>query len=140
MASIQTQQDLQSAILHLEQRQLLEKNAMQKYYNELYENLQPAHLLKNAINEISNADELKKDMLKAAVALAIGYLAKKIIETYVIKSRNPLATGIEAILQIVISGWVAKNGTILKDIAIYFFKTILQRTQHQLALKPVENH
>ena len=34
MESIQTKQDLQSAILHLEQRQLLEKNAMQKIWKE----------------------------------------------------------------------------------------------------------
>lgn len=74
-------------------------------------------------------------MLKAAVALAIGFLARKIIETYVVKSRTPVAVAIETILQIVISGWVAKNGNILKDIALYFFKTILQRKQ-QLLLPP----
>ena len=131
MESIQTKQDLQSAILHLEQRQLLEKNAMQKYYQESYEYMRPVNLLKTAINEITHADELKKDMLKAAVALAIGFLARKIIETYVVKSRTPVAIAIETILQIVISGWVAKNGNILKDIALYFFKTILQRKQQQ---------
>lgn len=51
MESIQTKQDLQSAILHLEQRQLLEKNAMQKYYQESYEYMRPVNLLKTAINK-----------------------------------------------------------------------------------------
>ena len=133
MTTIETQQSLEDAILHLEQKQLLEKNALAKHYHELYENLQPVNLLKSAITEISDADELKKDMLKAAVALAIGYLAKKIIETYVIKSRTPLALGLETVLQIIISGMVAKNGTILKNIALYFFKTILQHKQKQLS-------
>lgn len=138
MASIQTQQDLDNAILHLEQRQLLEKNAMQKHYHEVYENLQPVNLLKNAIDEISDANELKKDMLKAAVALAIGYMAKKIIQTYLVKSRTPLALGIETLLQIIISGIVAKNGNIFKDIVLYFFRTILQHKQKQLSLSTGE--
>ena len=133
MATIQTKQELQDAILHLEQRQLLEKNALEKHYHEVYENLQPVNLLKTAINEISDADELKKDMLKAAVALAIGYIAKKIIQTYLVKSRTPLALGIETLLQMVISGIIAKNGNLFKDIALYFFRTILQHKQKQLS-------
>ena len=47
MESLQTKQDLQNAILHLEQRQLLEKNAMQLHYREAQEYLQPSNLLKN---------------------------------------------------------------------------------------------
>lgn len=134
MESLQTKQDLQNAILHLEQRQLLEKNAMQLHYREAQEYLQPSNLLKNAITEITTATDLKKDMLKAAIALAIGYIAKKIVETYVLKTRTPLTIAVETILQIVISGWVAKNGTILKDVAVYFFKTILQHRQQQQQL------
>lgn len=138
MAVIQTQKELQNAIEHLEQRQLLEKNAIEKYYHESYEYLKPVNFFQNVIKEISDADALKKDMLKAAIALTIGFLAKKIIETYVIKSKSPLATGIETVIQIIISGWVAKNGTILKDIIIYFFKTILQYRQKQLLLTSAE--
>lgn len=138
MVAIQTKQELQSAILHLEQRQLLEKNTLEKHYHEVYENLQPVNLLKNAISEITDADELKKDMLKAAVALAIGYIAKKIIQTYLVKSRTPLALGIETLLQIVISGIIAKNGNLFKDVALYFFRTILQHKQKQLSLPASE--
>ncbi len=135
MTTIQTQEDLQNAILHLEQRQSIAKIAAQKHFDESYEMLKPVNLLKSAISEISDADELKKDMLKAAVALAIGYITKKIIQTYLVKSRTPLAVGIETLLQIVISGFVAKNGNLFKDVALYFFRTILQYKQKQLSLE-----
>lgn len=133
METIQTKQDLQSAIMQLEKKQLLEKNSIQQYFQESYEYIKPENLLKTAISEIFHADQLKKDMLKAAIALAIGFIARKIIETYVIKSRTPLAIALESILQIVISGIVAKNGNIFKEIALYFFRTILQHKQKQIS-------
>ena len=134
MATIQTQEDLLNAISHLEQRQLLEKSAVQKHFDESYESLQPVNLLNSALTEINDTNNLKKDMLKAAIALAIGYIAKKIIQTYLIKSRSPLAIGIENLLQVIISGIIAKNGNLFKDIALYFFKTILQHKQKQLSV------
>lgn len=133
METIQTKQDLQSAILQLEKKQLLEKNSIQQYFQESYNYIKPANLLKTTISEITHADQLRKDMLKAAIALAIGFIARKIIETYVIKSRTPLAIALESIIQIVISGIVAKNGNIFKEIALYFFRTILQHKQKQIS-------
>lgn len=133
MDTIQTQDELQNAILHLEQRQLMEKSILQKHFEESYESLQPINLVKGVVAKINNADDLKKDILKAAIALAIGFIAKKIIQTFLIKSTSPLALGIETLVQIVISGIVAKNGNLFKDIAMYFFKTILQHKQKRLS-------
>ena len=133
MDTIQTQDELQNAILHLEQRQLMEKSVLQKHFEESYESLQPINLVKGVVAKINNADDLKKDILKAAIALAIGFIAKKIIQTFLIKSTSPLALGIETLVQIVISGIVAKNGNLFKDIAMYFFKTILQHKQKRLS-------
>ena len=133
METIQTQDELQNAILHLEQRQLMEKTAVQKYFEESYESLQPVNIVKGVVSRINDSHDLKKDILKAAIALAIGFIAKKIIQTFLIKSTSPIAIGIETLVQIVISAIVAKNGNLIKDIAMYFFKTILQHKQKRLS-------
>lgn len=134
MEAIQTKQDLQNAIAQLEQRQLLEKQSMQKHYQETYEHLKPVSLLKNAITDITDSGTFKKDMLKAALALALSYLVKKVVERYIVKSSTPLTTAIETIVQIVISGWLAKNRTILKNVVLYFLKTMLKHQENSLLL------
>ena len=131
MAKIQSQQALQDAIRELEDRQLEEKSAIEQHFHESVERIKPANLIKDTLHDINSSEEIKKAILKAAVGLAIGYVIKKLIDKYLLKSKSGMKSGIGGIIQMLISAWVAKNGGLMKNIALHFFKLILNRRLKQ---------
>lgn len=139
MTDIQTQQDLQKAILQLEQQQLSDQLSLHQHFQNMYVNMQPKNILKTVVTEITNADELRKDILKAALALAIGFIAKKIFDSYLINSSHPVIVGFKVIAGIIISGVLTNNGSVIKNIAMYFFRLIInKKMEHQQLLLPVK--
>ncbi len=132
MEAIQTHDDLQKAIHELENRQMEQKNAMEQHFHESYESIKPVNIIKNTLHDINDSEEVKKAMVKAAVGLAIGYVTKLLIDSFVLKTKRPVTSRIGTLIQFLISGWVAKNGEMMKNIALHFFKRILnKRLQHQ---------
>jgi len=134
MASIQTHQDLQDAIQNLERKQLMDKEHMKSYFQDARENIEPLNIIKSTLHSINSSDELKKDMIKTAVALAIGYIAKKVVNAYLNKTRTKTSFGVENLIQIAISGLIGGNFAFIKNIAMNFFRLILQKRQNQLLL------
>ncbi len=129
MATIQTHQDLQEAIRDLESRQLAEKDSMQQHFHDSYENIKPVNIIKNTVDDINHSAEIKNAILKAAIGLAIGYITKKLIDRYAGggKTSSSARSRIGTIAQFLMSAWVAKNGTAMKNIIMHFFKQILHK-------------
>jgi hypothetical protein len=137
MTEIQNQEDLKKAIVKLEQQQLSDQQNLHQHFQEMYVNMQPKNLLKTVVSEITNADELRNDILKAALALAIGFVAKKIFDSYLVNSSHPVIVGFKVIAGIIISGVMTNNGTVLKNIAMYFFRLIInKKMEHQQLMLP----
>jgi uncharacterized membrane protein YoaK (UPF0700 family) len=134
MTDIQTQQDLQKAILQLEKQQFSDQQNLHQHFQDMYVNMQPKNLLKTVVNEITNADELRKDILKAALALAIGFIAKKIFDSYLVNSSHPVIVGFKVIVGIIISGVLTNSGSVIKNIAMYFFRLIINKKMEQQQL------
>lgn len=136
MENIQTQQDLLQSIAKLENQQLAYKNNITQHFRQTYEAIRPVNIIKDTVDDINNSDEIKKSILKAAIILAVGYLTKRLVERFILSTNNPITSKILTVLQIIVSGWVAKNGIFLKDIIMYFFRKILSKrlNQQQLAI------
>ena len=134
MAAIRTHTDLQNAIRELEDRQAKEKDLVEDHFNESIENIKPVNIIKHTVEEINESTEFKGAVIKAAVALAIGYITKKLIDRLFIKSKNPIILKVGTVLEVVVSAWVAKNATLMKDIAMHFIKVVMNKRAEQKSL------
>lgn len=133
MENIRTQQELQEAISKLEQQQIMEKNALLHQLQETFQSMQPIHVLNNFIAEINQSKSLKRDILKACIALAIGFIVKKIYDTFLTNANNPIGLLIGLGIQFLIASLIAKDGTMIKNIALHFYKLITENNQQLLA-------
>lgn len=142
MGVIQTQEDLLIAIVRLEKQETADKVILEKNFQDAYgsiqQAIQPVNILKNALTEISNSDTLKKDMLRAAVALSIGYVTKKIVESFAIKNNSPAKAIAGTALQLVFSGLIANNAALIKRIAIFIYKRFMDHRKQQPVLVTAE--
>ena len=133
---ITSKEKLEKAILHLEMKKDIEGKDLKIHFNNTYEQLRPINLIKNTIADIEHSPELKNDLIRAAIGLAIGYITKKII---VATSANPLMATIGSIVQIAVSGLIARNPDFIKKIAIHFLRFILNFRLQRQQLRLPEN-
>jgi hypothetical protein len=133
MENIQTQQDLHQAILQLEQQQMIEKEALILQLQETYSSMQPINVLNNFIAEVNQSESLKRNLFKACVALAIGFIAKKIFESFLANTKTPIVLLIGLFMQFIVVSLFAKDGTMIKNIALHFYKLITENNQQLLS-------
>jgi triphosphoribosyl-dephospho-CoA synthetase len=78
MEKITTSYELKMAIQRLEAEQTAHLDDLKGQLHSTYERLKPANLLKSALNKITSTTYLNENVLSPIVALASGYIAKKI--------------------------------------------------------------
>lgn len=131
MENITSKEKLEDAIRFLEKKKELEEDDLKIHFNETYEQLKPINILRNTIAEFEDAPETKNEMIIASIALAVGFIAKKII---VSTSVNPIRLTIGNIVQVVISGLIIRNPEFIKRLAIRFLRFILKIKLHNKQL------
>jgi len=77
---ITTANELDAAILQLEQRRMTEEQALITQFNITYHSLQPINLIKGAIADIAGSEEIRDKVINAAVGVGTGFLTKKSID------------------------------------------------------------
>ena len=79
---INNSNSLKAAILQLEQKQFIQKEALVQQFNETYESFKPVNLIKNEFKKITGAigapSDTKNTILKTALGLGVGFLTKKL--------------------------------------------------------------
>lgn len=79
MEHINSVVDIKNAIRFLETEQEVKRQQLRAQFDDTFESLKPANLLKNAVQEISSSPFLLTNIAGAAVGLATGYLSKKVV-------------------------------------------------------------
>jgi hypothetical protein len=113
--------ELKELILLLELQKAYEGKLLKEQFKTTYQNLRPVNLIKNTFKELVTAPNLKENLLNTALGIIAGYLSKKAI---IGNSHNPLKQIAGTLLQMGVTGIVAKNTTGIKSIAtqlIHYF-------------------
>lgn len=79
MENITSAADIKNAIRFLEADQEVKRQQLRAQFDDTFESLKPANLLKTAVKEISSSPFLLTNIGGAAVGLATGYLSKKVV-------------------------------------------------------------
>lgn len=111
MDKITNVQELNSAILKLENKQAEEAILLKEQFNLTYESLKPINLVRTTLKELVTAPDLKEDLLKTSISIASGYFSKKLA---VGSSDNPFKQILGSFLQMGVTNLVSKNADGIK--------------------------
>lgn len=131
MKKITSLAELKESIILLKIKQADEKALLTQQFMITRESMRPANLIKHKIHDLVTSPNLKENLLNAALSLATGFVSKKVIvgSTY-----NPLKKLFGTLLQIGVTGIVAKNADGIKSTAMNLIGNIFRKenTPHRL--------
>lgn len=109
MSNINNLVDLENKIGMLRQRQQLDLAALKFQYHDTVENLKPISLVKNALQNVMTAPNLKSNIIKGVIGFGTTYLSRKFYDT---TSVNPLKRVLSQAVKFGIN-YLSKNKTSL---------------------------
>ena len=74
--NIENESDLEMAITEIENNRYQQGRLIVDEFNQVFERIKPASILKNVLKEITASGDLKDNILNTSVAIAAGYAAK----------------------------------------------------------------
>ena len=124
MKSITTSADLKMAIEQLELQQANEFILLKEEYKKTYEGLKLINIIKSTFKEAVTAPDLKADVIKAAIGLTTGIVAKKLM---IGKTINPFKKLLGIIVEMAVANKVAKNTDEIKSVGSFIFSKLFTR-------------
>lgn len=116
--------ELKESILLLEIQQAYEGQLLKEQFKTTYQNLRPVNLIKNSFKELVAVPDLKGSLVNTAMSLVAGYFSKKAL---VGSTHNPLKKILGTVIQMGVSGIVAKNSDGIKSTAVQLIQHFLNK-------------
>lgn len=136
MSNVNANDSLSSSISLLEQKRQRDFLDLKQQMRLTGESLKPVNLIKGAVRDIAGSPQMKSILIKAAVGLAIGFIAKKIITS---QRRNNKKQILGNALQYGISLLASRRNNLLKAAGIFvanqLIETIRERRLRRRHLK-----
>ena len=123
MSKINPADSLNTSISLLEQKRNQDFMELKQQLRTTGESLKPANLIKSAVRDISSSPQLKSILIKAAIGLAAGYIAKRLITRQRRNNKNEILGNA---LQYGISFLAAKQNNLLKSAGIYVANHLIE--------------
>ena len=106
--TIKNRNDLKAAIAELEEKKIIQEEALINELHAAYENLKPLNVLKNA----ASSPGLRNNLLKATIGLGAGVLSKNLL---IGKSAGILKNVIGNVIKYGVAALVTKNSGKIKE-------------------------
>lgn len=104
--AIHSMESLQSTLRTLEQRQSSEGQALRDHFRLTYETMRPANLIKSALTEVTQSQDLKDHLVSTGVGLVAGHASKAVFESV---SDSPIKGLVGTAIQFGITNAVARH-------------------------------
>jgi hypothetical protein len=113
MKMINETDSLNELILLQEKKHDTELALLKDQFDAAYESIKPINLIKSLIHEVTTAPEIKNDLSTDIIALATGFISKKLL---VNNSHSPVKKVLGTVLQFAMTNVVAKHSDSIKNI------------------------
>lgn len=90
MNKVNLTESLNSSIAMLEQKKREEFQTLKEQLRITGESLKPANLIKGALRDVTGSSQFKSILIKAALGLAVGFVAKKIVASSQHNKKNKM--------------------------------------------------
>jgi hypothetical protein len=121
MEKINSENDLQDAILQLESKWAEEGNMVKEQFHVAIESIKPINLIKNTFREAVTSRDLKSDIINTSVGLTAGYLSKIVFASVM---KTPMTKLFGNAVMLGVTKVVARNPETVKSLGKGFLKMI----------------
>ena len=128
MKNNNTEAGLESLIRSMEYKLAEDGKGLKEQMNGILNSIKPVNILKNTLNEWNASPELNPKLFNAALAMAAGYLAKRI---FVRRSKNPFRKLFGAAIMMGVTSAVSRNPELIKRMAALFLAFIRKARAHR---------
>lgn len=90
MNKVNPTESLNASIAMLEQKKTEEFQTLKEQLRATGESLKPANLIKGALRDVTGSSQFKSILIKAALGLAAGFIAKKIVASSQHSKKNKM--------------------------------------------------
>ena len=104
--SVSSMKGLESRILELEKKQTLQVIELKKSAVDIVGSLTPANIIKSALKDVAQSQDLRSSVLNTAIGIGAGFLGRKLV---VGKSGNIFKRIIGSTLQLGIANFIRKK-------------------------------
>jgi len=126
MKNIKSSAELKDAIQQLEFEHTIKGQLLKEQLLLTHESLKPVNLIKSALSEVASSPYLVDNILGASVALATGYISKKIV---VSGSGNVIRKFLGTILQFGVTNVVAQHTDTIKSVGQFIYQHFLHKKE-----------
>jgi len=126
MKSITSSAELKDAIQQLEFETTIKGQLLKEQLLLTHESLKPVNLIKSALSEVASSPYLVDNILGASVALATGYISKKIV---IAGSGNVIRKLFGSILQFGVTNVVAQHTDTIKSVGQFIYQHFLHKKE-----------
>jgi hypothetical protein len=119
--SIKTMEQLAEAVLLLESRQELEGKQLREQFMRSYQSIRPANLVRSAIHEVTESQDLKDHLVSTGVGLVAGHVSKQAFESV---SDSPVKQLIGTAIQFGVTNVVARHPEVVLAVGKGLFHLI----------------
>ncbi len=74
--TIENAHQLQSAIIELEKRRVIQESLLKEQFHEVKESFKPVNIIKNTFSKITHTPEIREGVFKTVAGIGIGLLTK----------------------------------------------------------------
>ncbi len=124
MYTIDSAVQLKEAIFELEIRKKEQGRIIKEKFYIIRENLEPANIIRNTINEVATSPRFRLNLLGAVVGLGAAYFSRKLV---VGKSVSIFRKILGSVLQLGISAAVASKPGMLQNVGHIILKRIFTK-------------
>src|SRR5687767_11246877 len=137
MSKVNPNDNLNASISLLEQKRQREFLDLKQQLRETGESLKPANLIKSAVRDIATSSQFKSILIKAAIGLAVGYVAKQLITH---QQQNNKKQILGNALQYGVSFLAAKRNNFLKAAGVYVANSLIESfREHRLRRRQLKD-
>jgi|SRR5688500_9106039 len=132
MSKVNPTDSLNTSISLLEQKRNADFIALKEQLRATGESMKPANLIKGALRDITGSHQFKSVLIKAALGIALGIIAKKLVTS---QSENKTHRAVGNALQYGISFLAAERNNLIKSAGMYAANTLIQAIRERRMAK-----
>jgi len=126
MVTVKTTDELQEAIIRLEQQRKDELLMLKNQVQETFEELRPTRLLKNVLHDVVARPGAGQGLVDTSLGLMAGHLSEKFV---VGNTGNPIKKVLGSILKYAVTNMVTRHPGAIKAVGMGIFRGIAALTQ-----------
>ena len=130
MSKINPSDSLNASIAALEQQKQDEFLSLKQQLHTTGESMKPANLIKGVLRDVTGSSQLRSLVIKAAVGLAVGYIAKRLMARHQKSNKNQM---LGTALQHGVSFLAANQSTLLRTVGVTLATTLFTAIKNRRA-------